>query len=119
MRGSDVLLKHSRVRAGKRYAITIKGGSVARVENVIIWGPRGTEGVDIDIGNYNHVQPNRKTPTSDLVNVTREDGKPVLVRVGFASKPVIIGGNCKILFWQSLGLKVYVLFKRLLSVFGK
>jgi hypothetical protein len=38
----------------------------------------------------------------------RTDGKPVRVVVGNAEKPSVVGGNVKILFWRSLGLKLFV-----------
>jgi hypothetical protein len=109
----DVIIEDCSIRAGGKYAVTIKGGSSKIwLTDVIIVGSRGSEGVDIDIGNYNHVVPNAKTGKVVLENVTREDGQPVRVRVGFAEKPLVIGGNVKILFWQSLALKAYVWFKR-------
>jgi hypothetical protein len=49
------------------------------------------------------------------VNCKRSDGLPVRVRVGWADRPVVIGGNVKILFWQSLMLKVYVFILNLFS----
>jgi len=119
--GVDVMRKsrhvefyNCRVGCGNRYAFTIKGGSeMISLANVTITGRRGKEGVDIDIGNFSHTLPNAKTGLVYLDNVARSDGSAVTVRVGWATKPAITGGNVKILFWASIGLKLYVLFKRL------
>jgi hypothetical protein len=98
------------VGAGQLYAFTIKGGSdMISLRNVLITRPGPwPQRVDIDIGNYSSTVPNAKTGTILLTNVTRTDGKPVRVRVGWAARPIISGGNVKVLFWQSLALKVYV-----------
>ncbi len=71
------------------------------------------ERVDIDIGNWSTTTP-AKTGVVTIDHVTRTDGKPVRVRVGWADKPVIIGPKVHILFWQSLGLKIYCLVRRAL-----
>ena len=68
--------------------------------------------VDIDIGNYSSTVPDAKTGRIMLISVTRTDGKPVRVRVGFAEDPLIVGGNVKVLRCQSLALKLYVWFRR-------
>ena len=80
----------------------------------IIRGGGSIEKVDIDIGNYSD---NAKGKTTDvrIVNCRRSDGKPIRVRVGWADRPVVIGGNVKILFWQSLLLKIYVYIKNLFT----
>lgn len=121
--GVDVMRKsrhvefyNCRVGAGNRYAFTIKGGSeMISLVNVTITGRRGKEGVDIDIGNFSHTLPNVKTGLVYLDNVSRANGEAVRVRVGWAPNPSVVGGNVKILFWASIGLKLYVLFKRLCS----
>ena len=106
---------NTKVGCGNKYGFTIKGGSdCVSLVDVVITNTRGKEGVDIDIGNYASVCPDAKTGTVTLDNVTRDgyDGV-VTVRVGWAKRPVIKGGNVKVLFWQSLGLKIYVLCKRI------
>lgn len=107
------------VAAGRRYSVTIKGGcSGVHIRNLVIHGPRGKEGVDIDLGNYSD-STMKKTGWVILDNVSRKDGNPVTIRVGNASKPYIINcPNARILFWQSLGLKAYVWGKYLLVKLG-
>lgn len=101
-----------RVAAGRRYAFTIKGGSSEiLLRNVQITRPG--RWVDVDLGNYSHNADGR-TGKVTLDNVTREDGKPVRVRVGWADRPQIIGGKVKVLRWQSWLLKAYVHSKRAL-----
>lgn len=107
---------NTRVGCGGKYAFTIKGGSDdVLLADVVVTGNPGKEKVDIDIGNYASTCPDVKTGRVILDNVTHETGRTVLVRVGWAKWPVIKGGNVKVLFWQSLGLKIYVFFKRLFS----
>lgn len=120
--GVDVMNNSKNIRFSEcsvgcgKYAFTIKGGSnFVWLDNVVIHGKHGIEGVDIDIGNFSSTVPDDKTGIVMLDNVTRKDGKPVRVRVGWASYPVITGGNVKVLFWQSLILKAYVAFKRLIA----
>ncbi len=112
MRGShDVVLNECDVGAGAKYAFTIKGGSRdVLLRRVVITRPG--RWVDIDIGNYSSTVPDAKTGRVVLESVTRSDGKPVRVRVGFADDPVVIGGNVTVLRCQSLALKAYVWFRR-------
>lgn len=112
MRGCrDVVFNECDVGAGERYAFTLKGGSQdILLRRVSITRPG--RWVDIDIGNYSSTVPDAKTSKVMLISVTRSDGKPVRVRVGFADDPVIVGGNVKVLRCQSLALKAYVWFRR-------
>lgn len=111
-----IYFQHCTVQAGDGYAFTIKGGSDNVVlSEVVIVGPRGKEGVDIDLGNFSETVPDAKTGKVHLLGVSRADGQPVRVRVGWAEKPVVCDGNVKILFWQSIALKVYVRVKRWLA----
>jgi hypothetical protein len=114
MRNSFVSLQNCQIGAGKKYAVTVKGGSAAVIGDCVILRHGGFEGVDIDIGNFSHTVPNLKTGVVVLSGVTALDGKPVTVRVGWSEKPIVVGGNVKILFWQSLALKVYVFVKRMI-----
>ena len=111
----DVYIDGAILRGGK-YVVTIKGGSCEILLNdVLIERPaNGREGVDIDIGNFSHNALGR-TGRVVLRNVLRSDGKPVRVRVGWADEPVIIGGNVKVLRFQSLLLKAYVYVKAFLA----
>ncbi len=110
-----ISIKNALLRAGK-YAVTIKGGSRdILLQNVRIERPsQGWEKVDIDLGNYSHNAQGRTTGVV-LWNVTRSDGKPVRVRVGWADEPIVIGGNVEILRVQSRLLKAYVWVKLKLS----
>lgn len=104
----DVIIKDCKVGPGAKYAVTIKGGSHHIVlENITITGERGKEGVDIDIGNFSDWNY-AMTHSIDLINVKREDGRPVTLRIGRAEGVNIIGGNIKLLFVQSFFLKAYV-----------
>jgi hypothetical protein len=107
----DIDILESTVQSGRRYAITIKGGSKnIYLSDVQIYGPRGSENVDIDIGNYSD-STIWGTEDIALSGVYRTDGKPVHVRIGFAKNVTFNNMKVKKLFWQSLGLKAYVLFK--------
>ncbi len=113
----DVSFNRCRVGAGDKYAFTIKGGSnMIFLTDVVITRPGGGwERVDIDLGNYSSTTPNSKTGRVVLTNLRREDGKPVRVRVGWADRPYISEGNVKVLFWQSIFLKIYVAVRRLIG----
>jgi hypothetical protein len=104
----ELLFRNCRVTAGAKYAFTIKGGSRdITLKDITIKGPRGSEGVDIDIGNYSD-QSNVMTRDITLDNVNREDGQPVTIRIGRGKDVNITNSNVKILVFQSLLLKVYV-----------
>ena len=104
----DCHFKDCRVRAGKKYAFTIKGGAYfIKLENIIIHGPRGSEGVDIDIGNYAG-QNYGMTHSITLDNVNRDDGEPVTIRIGRGCDVNIVNSNVKILIVKSILLKLYV-----------
>jgi hypothetical protein len=88
-----------------KFAVTVKGGCMGIVlENIVIYGA-GKE-TDIDIGNWTAVNFDKTTDVF-ITNVRRADGKPVRVRVGHATKPIIEGGNVKIDHLGSLLLKAY------------
>ncbi len=107
----DCLFKRCRVKAGARYAITVKGGSnYINFNDIVIHGPRGKEGVDIDIGNYSSTHA--MTHDININNVRREDGQPVTVRIGYGCDVNITNTNVKVLVVQSLLLKVYVWAKQ-------
>ena len=110
---SDILIRDCKITSGKKYAITIKGGSESiYLKNLVLFG-RGDEGVDIDIGNYSD-STMKKSKNIILENVHRFDGKPVTLRVGHASQIFTVNSNVKKLRLQSLGLKIYVYAKALL-----
>ncbi len=106
MRGSaSVLIYSCELYPTGEYAITIKGGCVGVVmENIVLYG--GGKETDIDLGNWTAVNFD-KTENIFIRNVRRADGKPVRVRVGHATKPIIEGGNVKIDHLGSVLLKAY------------
>ena len=116
----ECLFKDCRVRSGDKYAFTIKGGSHhIKLDNVVIHGPRGKEGVDIDIGNYAG-QSYAMTHSININNVNREDGRPVTIRIGRGCDVNVTNSNVKILAFQSILLKVYVWAKfNLVKTFPK
>jgi hypothetical protein len=102
---SGIFIDGCFIYAGLKYAITIKGASnCIVVSNTVIVRPG--KHVDIDIGNWSD-QYFGRTCGVKLLNVVRADGEPVRVRVGRAEKPEIVGGNCRVMPLQSLGLKAY------------
>lgn len=104
----ECIIKDCRVRAGGKYAVTVKGGSnYITLKNIVIHGPRGKEGVDIDIGNYaNNIYA--MTHNIYIYNVNREDGRPVRIRIGRGCDVHVRDSNVKILVFQSIMLKAYV-----------
>lgn len=109
----DCTFRSCRVRAGGKCAITVKGGSHHITFNdVLIHGPRGKGGVDIDIGNYSSTHA--MTHNVNINNVRREDGEPVTVRIGYGCDVNITNTNVKVLVLQSLLLKGCVWVKQTL-----
>jgi hypothetical protein len=114
----NVTLNGINVRAGHKYAVTIKGGcSNVLLKDILVYQGLSYEGVDIDIGNWSD-QSMKQCNRIVLANLRRTDGEPVRVRVGHSERPIIEGGNVRILFWKSLTLKAYLLLKWLLLKVG-
>jgi hypothetical protein len=97
------------LRPRGNFGITCKGHSSGNLFEGIVFAAHGTE-MDIDIANDSE-STMRWTSDTILKDIISADGKPVTLRVGWGSKPKIIGGNVKYLFWQSLGLKAYVVMR--------
>ena len=115
---SKISFDNCNVKGGKKYAFTIKGGSnIIVLKDVVIHGKHRGDGVDIDIGNWSDSNT-EKTTNVVLDNVTRADGRPVVVRVGRADPPIVKGGNVKIDRSKSFKLKLYWHLKRLLLKVG-
>ena len=114
----DVSITDCTIGSGDKYAVTIKGGCVGvELNDVEIVGRGGWERVDIDLGNYSDSNMIR-TRGIELIDVRRQDGQPVRVRCGLANRPLIYGGNVKVLFWQSLMIKAYIWVKYALVRLG-
>lgn len=112
---ADVLIDDVHLIGGMQCGMVIKGGCRnITLRDVIFYDPEAT-GYDLEIGGWSDQS---QAPTTDVTldHVIRADGhSPVRVVVGNATKPRIIGGNVKILFWRSLALKAFILVRRLLG----
>jgi hypothetical protein len=111
------LVAHAWALAGAKYGITVKGGS----KNVTVEGAiegRGDE-CDVDLGNYSEQSAAKTTGVS--LNLWREDGQPVRVRVLHADRPTLFNGPYKWMFpspniwFHSFFVKAFLLFRRLFS----
>lgn len=90
----NILVENTTVHSSGLYCFTIKGGTKnVTLRNVVI-NKHGKE-MDIDLGNWSD-QSKDLTTNITLENVTSSDGKPVRVRVLWAKKPTVIGGNVKV-----------------------
>lgn len=84
--------------------ITIKGNCVNIYIQGVLYSRGKRGGVDVDIGNWcDQTYGMSYNITLDLKHI---DGKPVNVRIGRA-KDVTLLGECKKMFWGSVGLKIY------------
>jgi hypothetical protein len=107
----QVVLRNLTLEAHGEYAVTIKGGSHdIKLIDVVITAPGRV--YDIDIGNWSDQNQN-KTTSVKLVNVTRADGEKVRVRVLWADRPVIVGGNVSLTVVPRLAVLVYRFFRKL------
>lgn len=106
----NVVLSNCQLRGGGQCAVVIKGGSSQiTLQDIEIYEVRGS--YDIELGGWSD-QSQEITREVALVNVRRLDGEPVRVVIGNAEKPLVVGGNVKILTLQSWLLKVYIVLKR-------
>lgn len=100
-----------------RAVIIIKGGSAVEVRGIV--RSRGRL-ADVIIGDWSDESYEKSAAKLELFH---EDGAPVRVAYGRAFKPTM-SPNCKVLFWLSIGLKLYwwskyALVKFLPQVFGR
>lgn len=77
-----------------KYVMTIKGGTTDVLVSDTCILAHGSE-TDIDLGNWSD-QSEAETKRVILSNVFAQDGQPVRVRVLWAEKPLVIGGNVKV-----------------------
>lgn len=102
---SNILIEDVKVHSGGKYCFTIKGGSRdITLKDIVVEG-HGKE-VDIDIGNWSD-QSSELTTNVILENVTSLNGTPVTVRVLWADKPTIIGGNIKLKVIPKIFVRIY------------
>lgn len=95
--------------------ITAKGGSHDIIIGGVITSAKTNSGIDVDIGN--HSDQSRALTRRVKLNLVREDGSPVKVRIGWALPfSVKLGPGCKYMLWSSLTLKSYVLLKLIVRV---
>lgn len=101
----NVLIENCTLYPAGKYAMTIKGGSSGIVlRNIVIDGHAGE--VDIDLGNWSD-QSMEQSRAICLDNVTRADGTPVTVRVLWAEKPIVVGGNVNVVVIPKFIARIY------------
>lgn len=106
----NVILMDGRVGAGQKgVAVTIKGGSsdIKLVRQLVT---RPGRHCDIEIGNHSD-QSWKSCDGIELEDCLRSDGQPVRVAWGRGSRPKIIGGNVRIVWWWTAVLHLYVYAK--------
>lgn len=101
----DITVEDSILHPGGSFGFTIKGGSERIILKNLVFAKHAKE-ADIDLGNWSD-QSIEKTKGVVLVNVTSSDGKPVRVRVLWADKPTVIGGNVKLIVIPKIFVKIY------------
>jgi hypothetical protein len=90
-----ITVTECRLNPNGQYGSTIKGGTKnVWFENVVFTSRAKT--VEIDLGNWSDQDKKNKTTGITLKNVTHVDGNPVRVRVLWAARPNVIGGNVKV-----------------------
>jgi hypothetical protein len=103
-----IRIQDSTLISGAQCAIVIKGGARDIELSHVCIVPRNRETpCDIELGGWSD-QSDAPTRRVTLHEVSRIDGMPVRVAVGHAERPTIIRGRVRVLFWRSLGLKVFV-----------
>lgn len=108
---NSVIIENTFLESNGNYCITIKGGTKnVTIKNVTITN-HGKE-TDIDLGNWSD-QSSELTTNITLDNVVSEDGFPVKVRVLWADKPTVIGGNVKVTVIPKCLVKVYRFLRKL------
>ena len=102
---SDITVSDCILKPCGKYGITIKGGTTRVTLKNLLFMTHGKE-TDIDLGNWSDQSAE---PVSSVVleNITSLDGKPVRVRVLWAQKPKVLGGNVKLIIYPKLLVKIY------------
>lgn len=104
--------------SGDHCAVVIKGGSSdISLKQCLIYSHHSS--YDIELGGWSD-QCMDRTRRVSLEYVRRSDGEPVRIVVGWADAPHCLGEKCRILFWRSLGLKLFCLGRFLAKkIFGQ
>lgn len=101
-----VSVSDCRLHPNGLFGMTIKGGSgLVHLKNVV-FETHGKE-TDIDLGNWSDQNQKDKTKLVTIENVTSADGQPVKVRVLWADKPTVIGGNVKVIVYPKIFVVIY------------
>ncbi len=100
------------VHPNGEYGFTIKGGTHDVKLHDVIFRSHGKT-VDIDLGNWSDQNTKDKTKRVTLENLTSTDGSPVRVRVLWADKPTVIGGNVKLIVYPSWLVAIWRFFRGL------
>jgi hypothetical protein len=108
----DVTIYRCNIFTRGAYGVTIKGGTnIVWLQNCIFHG-EPKSGYDIDLGNWSD-QSDGMTIDVGLEEVTHVTGRPVRVRVLWANRPIIVGGNVKVTRIPLLFVRIYRFFRRL------
>ena len=101
----DVIVQKCDLYPTGQYGLTIKGGSsnIELSDNTFF--SHGSV-YDIDLGNWSD-QSMDKTTGVILRNLTAHDGKPVRVRVLWADRPIVVGGNVKVTVYPKIVVMAY------------
>jgi hypothetical protein len=104
---AGIRIRDSLLRSGDQCAVVIKGGSNdIMLSRVRLDADDDHTAYDIELGGWSD-QSMKRTRRVCLHEVSRLDGRPVRVVVGWADRPAVLGGRCRILFWRSVGLKAF------------
>ncbi len=100
-----VRLQDSLLLGGGQCAVVIKGGCQdITLARVALAAP--APACDIELGGWSD-QSFARTERVTLEEVSRRDGLPVRVVVGYAAPPLVQRCRVRVLFWRSLALKAY------------
>lgn len=113
VRGEGYTIQDVNLYACGKNAITFKGAAIGlNISNLIV-ERHGSES-DVELGQhsiYDSPLGKDKTKNIQLRNVTSIDGKPVIVKVWNAEKPIVTGGNVKVKVVPWPIVKIYFLFR--------
>jgi hypothetical protein len=94
-RGGLIAMRNVTLNPKGKYGVTIKGGAEVVTMKSVVFCSHGSE-VDIDLGNWSD-QSGERTRGVTLENVFSSDGRPVVVRVLHADRPLVRGGNVRVI----------------------
>jgi len=102
---SNIVIEDTFLESNGNYCVTIKGGTKNVILKNITITNHGKE-ADIDLGNWSD-QSEELTTDITLQNIVSEDGEPVKVRVLWADKPTVLGGNIKVVVIPRCLVRIY------------